>query len=675
MRLRIDAHLAWLGVGLAGLLPWSSAGLAPPAPATTSAAQLADLDLEQLGQVEIPEVYAASRRTQKTTEAPSSVTVIPREEIKAYGWRTLGDLLRSVGGFYVTYDRSYSYIGVRGFNRPGDYGGRVLLMVDGHRLNDPIYDTAAVGHEFILDLDLVERVEIVRGPGSALYGNNAFLAVVNVVTRRTEGFGNGEAAGAGGNHEAYRARLSLARVASNGVEVLVSGSAAGNSGEQHLYFPEFHAPESNSGRADRMDDERSPGVYARIGRDDWSVALGFVDRRKQVPTAIYGAAFADDRYQQRDARFFTEAVRRFELAGGGQVEGRVYFDQYAYQADYPFGGGTSGVVVINRDDQVAEWAGTAWQWSRQVAARHRVVAGFEYRSDFHVSLMNQDQAPRTVYQDEDDRSQHAGVFLEDEIRVATNLFLSLGARADWHDEFDSQVSPRLAVIYQPLRGTVLKLLGGSAYRGPNAYERKYVSNMNAANPELRPEEIRTAEAVVEQQAGDRLRLNASVFYNEIDYLISQASEEATGEQVYRNVDGARARGVECGFDARLAAGAMGRGSYTVVETEEEGGGRELDNAPGQLVKVNLAAPLGVEWLRGAVEAQYTAARTTYSGLRVEDFWVVNANLLALRIAGRWDLSLGIFNVLDATYADPTDDVPETVRQDGRTFLVKGVCSF
>lgn len=106
---------------------------------------LAQLSLQDLMQIEIPTVVSASKYAQKTTEAPSAVTVITADDIQKYGYRTLADILNSVRGFYVTYDRGYHYVGVRGFNRPGDFGGRILLMVDGHRMNDPLYDTVAAG--------------------------------------------------------------------------------------------------------------------------------------------------------------------------------------------------------------------------------------------------------------------------------------------------------------------------------------------------------------------------------------------------------------------------------------------------------------------------------------------------------------------------------------------------
>jgi outer membrane receptor for ferrienterochelin and colicins len=136
--------------------------------------------------MEIPVVEAASKYTQKTTEAPATVTIIGADEVKKNGYRTLSDILAAAPGFYTTYDRNYSYLGVRGFNL-GDFytrNSRVLVMVDGHRINNSLTDGAAIGTDFIFDPDLIDRVEIIRGPGSSLYGNNAFLGVINVITRR-----------------------------------------------------------------------------------------------------------------------------------------------------------------------------------------------------------------------------------------------------------------------------------------------------------------------------------------------------------------------------------------------------------------------------------------------------------------------------------------------------------
>jgi len=139
------------------------------------------MSLEQLGQLS---VYSASKREQGVKDAPSSVTVITADEIQRYGYRTLAEILETVRGFYVTNDRYQSYVGVRGFGRLGDWNSRILLLVDGHRINDNVLGQAFIGLEFPVDIDLIQRIEIIRGPSSSLYGAEAFFGVINVITRK-----------------------------------------------------------------------------------------------------------------------------------------------------------------------------------------------------------------------------------------------------------------------------------------------------------------------------------------------------------------------------------------------------------------------------------------------------------------------------------------------------------
>lgn len=141
---------------------------------------LTEMSLEDLMEIEVDSVYGASKYLQKVTQAPASISIVTAEEIQKYGYRTLADVLRSVRGFYITYDRNYSYVGVRSFARPGDYNSRILVLVDGHRVNDNIFDQASLGTDFPVDVDLIDRVEVIRGPNSSLYLASAFLGVVNV---------------------------------------------------------------------------------------------------------------------------------------------------------------------------------------------------------------------------------------------------------------------------------------------------------------------------------------------------------------------------------------------------------------------------------------------------------------------------------------------------------------
>ena len=128
-------------------------------------------------------VQSAAKYTQTMTEAAAAVTIITADDIRRYGYRTLEDILRRVPDLYTSYDRNYTYLGVRGFSRPTDYNDRVLLLVNGHTTNEAVNGSAGLGTEQVLDPDAIERVEVVQGPGSALYGTGAMFASINIVTK------------------------------------------------------------------------------------------------------------------------------------------------------------------------------------------------------------------------------------------------------------------------------------------------------------------------------------------------------------------------------------------------------------------------------------------------------------------------------------------------------------
>jgi outer membrane receptor protein involved in Fe transport len=234
------------------LISASLAAAQRPTPPPKQAIDTITNDLEQLMKIEF--VVAGSKRAQDPRDVASFVSVVTAADIKEHGYRTLADVLRTLPGFYVSNDRNYSYIGVRGFSRPGDWNSRILLLLNGLRTNDNVYDLAYIGEEFSVDVDLIERVEVIRGPGSALYGSNALFAVINVVTKSGSSLAGGELSTTAASFGTYSGRASYGRAFANDLELLVSATYSDGKG-RNLFYPEFNAPLTNNGVANGDDYE------------------------------------------------------------------------------------------------------------------------------------------------------------------------------------------------------------------------------------------------------------------------------------------------------------------------------------------------------------------------------------------------------------------------------------
>jgi iron complex outermembrane receptor protein len=234
------------------------------AQASNPSKNLTDMSLEELMSVRIDSVYGASGFKQKVTEAPASVTIITSEDIERYGYRTLAEILRNVAGFYVSYDRNYSYLGVRGFGLSQQYNDSIALLVDGHRLNDNIFDGNLIGTEFPVDVDLIDRVEVIRGPNSSLYVASAFLGVINIVTKHGQDVPKLSAAVSVASFGTYQARVTYGNKFKNGLELLLSGSAYNSHGQDQLSFPEFDSSATNRGIAVNADRDEFHQLFANL---------------------------------------------------------------------------------------------------------------------------------------------------------------------------------------------------------------------------------------------------------------------------------------------------------------------------------------------------------------------------------------------------------------------------
>ena len=236
-RLRTSLAAAGLLALAAALLPAASPAAETPPPS------LDEMDLEQLMDLKVDTVYGASLYAQTTSEAPSSVTIITSEQIKRFGWRTLAEILAAVRSFYLTDDRVYTYLGVRGLQRPGDYNSRVLVLLDGHTTNDNLYGGASFGHD-------AHRRRRAHRPGRDHPRPRLLALRDGRVLRRREHLHpdrqgdrrRRSSRPSAGSLETYEGRLSFGRRFGNGVDLVLSGSRYGSAGEARLLPPGVRRP-------------------------------------------------------------------------------------------------------------------------------------------------------------------------------------------------------------------------------------------------------------------------------------------------------------------------------------------------------------------------------------------------------------------------------------------------
>ena len=648
--------------------------LAADVSSTNNAAdQLKQLSFEELMSVKVGTVYGASKHEQNVTEAPSDVTIVTADEIQKSGHRTLQEILNSVTGFYTTSDGVYDYVGSRGFSRPGDYGGRILITIDGHRMNDDIFGDAAIGTDFLLDADLIERVEIIRGPGSSLYGNNALLAVINVITRRGRDFNGGEISGSYGSYENYTGRFSYGNRYTNGLEVALSGrylDSAGNDGVYHATYAGI-----NQGYARHYEASRDPSAFGSISYKDFSLEGGFVQRTKTIPAA-YADVFNDSRGVILDERAFADLKWHHDFANDWELTTRAYCDHYRYNGDYPLSQYVygdplyPGAIAINQDRDKVESLGSEVQISKTLFEQHRVTVGAEYRNDFILDQRNSDLGGQT-YLNSTDSADTVGAYVQDEYAILHNLILNAGARYDWFSSFGDTVNPRAALIYSPSTNSTFKAIYGQAFRAPNAYEIYYVAPDYAASQQLKPETIHSYELNYDQVLNSHFKLGTSLFYYEVEDLISFGLD-SNGNSTFGNLAGATSRGGEIELEGHWAKGWRARLSYTYADASDSTTGQRLSNSPEHLAKFNLTAPLWREKIFATFEILGMSDRTTVQGNEADGYWLANFTLFSRDIAKGLDLTASLYNVFDKKYGDPVgSDFPEAlVQQNGRSFRVK-----
>jgi outer membrane receptor protein involved in Fe transport len=635
------------------------------------------------------EVTAASRSTEGVDEAPSSVSIIPERELRALKYPTIVEAVRGLPGVYAWNDRSYQAIGFRGLGRLGSYGNRVLVLVDGHPLNDNWLGSSYVGYDARVGMEDVERIEVVRGPGSVLYGTNAFSGVINLVTRKPTRRG-GEVGLSTAESGVARGRV-RANVPLGPDAGLWASAAVAHGTGRNFYFPELG--ETARG-ADGFDAGTLEGRYYK----KWFSAAWYLQsHHKRLPTGEYGTLLADPRTKQTDSRASLELKAEPKWSEVLSTMTRVHANHYRFDGRYARAQDDGGLA---RDTYRGSWVGAEQRVEVRPSPAFKLTVGAE--GQLHVQVKQRARDESGSFLDDQHPYQVGAAYALVDVKPNERVHVSAGARLDAYSTFGRSLNPRAAVVAVPYTGGNTKLMFGKAFRAPSVYELYYNDGgfTQIKSPNTGPESIYSAELEHSHRFSPTVSASLATFCNYARDLVSTAGRGDQADPLhYVNERAPIATvGAELGLRRDWRQGYMlgvsyswqrsrflsGRSLSSLLGFEQSPDYRGVANSPEHLGSIKGALPILGRAVTLASRLSLESGRFDRNERRGEDpqtktdafaIWDIVVTGRETRYGFSW--AAGVYNAFDWRYSLPVSaEFPQRViPQDGRSFIFSADVTF
>jgi iron complex outermembrane receptor protein len=623
---------------------------------------LTSMSLEQLLDVR---VETATLRKQSLQDAPASVTVITAAHIRRYGYRTLAEVLSNVRSFYVSSDGPFQFAGARGFSLLGDINTRFLVLINGHHLTDNVYGAMYYfGRDFPLDLELVDQIEIVRGPSSALYGSNGLLATINVITKTPSNAPRERASTTVGSFGETNVMASSTFGVGPNAKVLISAQGS-YTGGRNVELTEGNSPGTML-RTDHAGADRSYRMFAAVTWKNWSFHGLFGEFKAIAPTGWYKAEIGNTGTSDLESRNFFEAAWHRKTGRTGALRWRMYYDQYRYDGVYDYGEGNR-----NYDGAIGDWAGTQLVYDREFSSGVLTLGGeanFDLRNlqyNYGVVTSGGVSERNDVFRMSHRRSG-VGFFAQEKLKLSRGWTAYLGGRIDDTSADRMFISPRVALVYGG-KSSTYKFMYGRAFRNPSTFERYW-----EPNPNLDAERINTFEITREQKLHRRANLISSVFHYRLGGMILGVPVRPDALQ-YRNAAKASATGFEVEVNGRPAPWLDLASSFSIQRTRGGLSDMALGNSPARLGQIRASVPLAAHRLLLGGAVRHVSSRLSAEDNRVPGYMLLDLTLTtARRLHSRAEWQFGVRNLLDRAYSDPLSPEHATplLRAAGRSFFVR-----
>lgn len=630
---------------------------------------LASTKEELLMFYEEKELTAATHYQTSLKQAPVSAIIITAQEIKDMGARNIVDVLKTVPEIGVT----FTVNGILMFEMRGisTYKSeKILFMIDGHVLHKPFQGQDLPQVYYSIATEKIKQIEIIKGPASALYGADAFLGVINVVTKDPADI--------------------------DGLQMTVTGGNFQTAGGDILYGKKF----KDFSLVINYDYFTTEGYKATIEKDilsrtPYSEAPGQTDLSRQRHDGFVELSYKDLTYRGQviDIKpgqyiglnyalthnndvlfldFWNDLKYKHDFSDTLTASARIYFDRWAQDArveifpagiNRSFPEGMLGRPMVKNSVYGVELQGDA-----KLSANNRLIFGTQYEHEKQYDVVSygnynpvtgqyigpvQDFASSGNFIEEADRSIYS-LYAQDEWSPVSSLHLHAGGRFDKFNDFGSTFNPRGAAVWEFVPDADLKVMYGTAFRAPN-YVEMYTKNnpTSKGNPDLSPEKAKTFETSLAYRFTKNLRGSVGFFKSWITDLI-QGDTTTPQPIIYRNIGSVDVDGIEAEFKGNYGASNYWKISYTFQRPMDEGAHRRLSYVPAQRAVLSINHEFG-RYIDVYSDIQWVDRRSRDIGDTRPDlpqYTVVNIAATLKNIVKNFELRGAIHNLFDTKYAYP-----------------------
>ena len=669
----------------------------------TAAAQTSEE--EDLAQVygDKSNVSIATGSSQPISKAPSSASVITAEDIQAMGATDLDQVLESVPGLHISklniaMEPIYSFRGIY-----TKYSNQVLMLVNGIPITT-VYSGGRSQFWGGMPLENVQRIEVIRGPGSALYGANAFSGAINVITKTAadiKGAEYGVRAGSFNTRDAY-VQYGGKLGALDAAFYLREGKTDGQKGiiqqDSQSALDTLFGTHASLAPGPVSEAIKAIDARADLSKDAWRLRASYQHRNLGIGAGLAGAL--DPNSRVAGSRLYLDLnYDQANWAPNWDVSGVIgYYNNRESPADpaytlYPAGafGGTfpNGMIGNPGHSEQTSHGSLSAFYTGFEQHRVRIGTGFQVEDLYAaqeiknftfvpgnplpqpISLQNATGNPALVFMLPHKRTVDYA-FAQDEWSLAKDWTLTAGVRRDRYSDFGGTTNPRFALVWDAAYNLEVKVMDGTAFRAPSFVEMYVINNpVTVGNPNIKPERIVSDELAFSWQQTSKLKSNLNFFH----YRMSNIIQYTQATPVYQNAGDQTGRGLEWEETYDASGNLRLTGNISLQHSTDVVTGQDAGLAPHRHLFARSDWRFAPLWQFGAT-INHVADRMREPGdtrPQIPDYTTVDLTLRREKLADDWNATAMVTNLFGSNALEPTflsSTIPSDLPLPGRAIYVQ-----